>query len=629
MLISDSAVTRFVVIILELTVPLVVIRIVPGSKHLKFRKKEQIVRGRCNIACHTSCGVADIVGVLRHRLHNSPEIGGQRGHQAIGQRAGRRFAIAQQGFSHAGVLPSADIGVTVIHVEVASPTHATVILVIAKAHHRPADLAELPVDPVRPLLGGIVVEAQDKGADGKVGEGEIAHLPVDGDALGITHAPVVRTLIRIAGRPDRRPGIGVQRSIEQVHLHGTGLVCGGRVICALCHLDCNGGAAIGFACHGNRIAGNRHRGNAGGIGGGRDCPIARPGNRDGGGRSALVQSDIALIQGQAACRLSDFPYNCLGSDAAVTPLIIAGGRKGGVIIASISTAGCAADGQLCAVIVAPAGALRQSTISQAAALHRSCGNGCPLDLPLHAPGCNAAVAPLIVAGWGKGCRVAARIGGRCLSTNGQLGGVVVIPSGGLRLPSVGQAPALRGGLGNGGSAYRPSDFLCGVGAIAPSVSLFRSKGGDIVACVGAFGCAANGQGFRVIAVPVRALFAARIGQTAVLSRNRINGMGQLRDGFQSGIRSSQSIGSVCPCLVCHLCRVVRCFQCFRGLFIRSFRCFRCSSGGPFWSACFFTAWVLLIICCTTGLTIVLARTGSVSWILRIAAALYSGLSGTV
>lgn len=59
-----------------------------------------------------------------------------------------------------------------------------------------------------------------------------------------------------------------------------------------------------------------------------------------------------------------------------------------------------------------------------------------------------------------------------------------------------------------GSAYRPSDFLCGVGAIAPSVSLFRSKGGDIVACVGAFGCAANGQGFRVIAVPVRALFAA-------------------------------------------------------------------------------------------------------------------------
>lgn len=78
--------------------------------------------------------------------------------------------------------------------EVASPTHATVILVIAKAHHRPADLAELPVDPVRPLLGGIVVEAQDKGADGKVGEGEIAHLPVDGDALGITHAPVVCTL---------------------------------------------------------------------------------------------------------------------------------------------------------------------------------------------------------------------------------------------------------------------------------------------------------------------------------------------------------------------------------------------------------------------------------------------------
>ena len=203
-----------------------------------------------------------------------------------------------------------------------------------------------------------MVEAQDKGADGKVGEGEIAHLPVDGDALGIAHAPVVRPLIRIAGRPERRPGIGVQRSAEQVHLHGTGLVCGGCVVCALCHLDCNGGAAIGFACHGHRIAGNRHCGNAGGIGGGGDCSIARPGHRDGGGRSALVQGDIALIQGEATCRLSDFPCDRFGSSAAVTPLIIAGGREGGVITARIGTAACTTDGQLCAVIVAPAGALR-------------------------------------------------------------------------------------------------------------------------------------------------------------------------------------------------------------------------------------------------------------------------------
>lgn len=104
-----------------------------------------------------------LVGVLRHRLHNSPEIGGQRGHQAIGQRAGRRFAIAQQGFSHAGVLPSADIGVTVIHVEVASPTHATVILVIAKAHHRPADLAELPVVRCVPSLEELWLKPRIKG----------------------------------------------------------------------------------------------------------------------------------------------------------------------------------------------------------------------------------------------------------------------------------------------------------------------------------------------------------------------------------------------------------------------------------------------------------------------------------
>ena len=212
-------------------------------------------------------------------------------------------------------------------------------------------------------------------------------------------------------------------------------------------------------------------------------------------------------------------------------------------------------------------------------MHRGRSNGSPLDLPLHTLGGYGAIAPLIVAGWGKGCRVAACVGGRGLSSDSQLGAVVAVPGGALRRAGIGQAPALRGGLDNGGPAYRPGDFLRGVGVIAPSVALFGGEGGDIVASIGAFDCAANGQGFRVITVPVRALFAASIGQAAVLSRNRINGMGQLRDGLQSGIRSSQGIGSVCPCLGCYLCRVARCFQCFRGLFIRIFRSFRCSSGG--------------------------------------------------
>ena len=53
-------------------------------------------------------------------------------------------------------------------------------------------------------------------------------------------------------------------------------------------------------------------------------------------------------------------------------------------------------------------------------------------------------------------------------------------------------------------------------------------------------------------------------------------MGQLRNSLQCGIRSNQSIGSVCPRLGCYLCRIACCFQCFCSLFICIFCSPRCS-----------------------------------------------------
>ena len=149
----------------------------------------------------------------------------------------------------------------------------------------------------------------------------------------------------------------------------------------------------------------------------------------------------------------------------------------------------------------------------------------------------------------------------------------------MRRSGVGQAPALRGSLGDGGPAYRPGDLLGGVCTVAPSVTLLRREGCSIAACVGALSRAADGQGFRVVAVPGRALFAACIGQTAVLSGHCVNGMGQLSNGLQCGVCGGQGIGGVRPCLGRNLGRALRRRQCFSGLFVRIFSGFRCGGHG--------------------------------------------------
>ena len=152
------------------------------------------------------------------------------------------------------------------------------------------------MDAMRTFFAGIVVEPQNECVNRKVGEGEITHRAIDSNGFGITSTPVVCTLVGVAGCLDRCPAVSVKRGIEQVHLHCAGLIGWGRVVCTLCHFNGDRGAAIGFASYSDRVAGNRHCGNAGAAGGGGDHPVTGPGHGDGGGRSAFVQGDAGLIQ---------------------------------------------------------------------------------------------------------------------------------------------------------------------------------------------------------------------------------------------------------------------------------------------------------------------------------------------
>ena len=78
-------------------------------------------------------------------------------------------------------------------------------MAVYQGHLGAADLADLEVDPVVALSGGIVVEPDNIDIDREVGKIGVSHVPVDGDGLGVAHVPVVVPLAGVGNGLDGGP----------------------------------------------------------------------------------------------------------------------------------------------------------------------------------------------------------------------------------------------------------------------------------------------------------------------------------------------------------------------------------------------------------------------------------------
>ena len=115
-----------------------------------------------------------------------------------------------------------------------------IVVVVAQGHQLVTDLPQLEVDLVVPFSAGVVIEAGDECLDGEVGEGEALHGPVDGDRLGVAHAPHVGPVVGVTGRLDGSPAVAFQRIVEQVHGHAALLAGRGGVVGVRRHADGDG-----------------------------------------------------------------------------------------------------------------------------------------------------------------------------------------------------------------------------------------------------------------------------------------------------------------------------------------------------------------------------------------------------
>lgn len=141
--------------------------------------------------------VAHIIRVLGYRLHHIPQGGRQSRQQRIGRGACGCAGVAQQRFPHIAFFPTTTIAIIRIHIEIAIVVLITVILAIAKGNRCGADFANLEVNFVIPFLAAVVVEAQNEGVDGQIGESEVPNLAVDLNGLHITNRPIAGTLTGI------------------------------------------------------------------------------------------------------------------------------------------------------------------------------------------------------------------------------------------------------------------------------------------------------------------------------------------------------------------------------------------------------------------------------------------------
>ena len=351
MIIGHSTITSFVVVVLLLTVLLILVGPIPGSKNLKLGQQEQIICGRCHIA-GTVAATASIIRVLSHSLHHGKQIGRQRCHQTVLQRAGRGIAVAQKGFPHVRSIPTATVGVTGIHVEHCRAAGA-IVLAVAKSNGLPADFANLEVDAVASLFTGVVVEAQDENIDIEVGERIGSDLAIKSDSLGVAYRPIVCTLPGIADGLDDCPTVAAERFGHQRNGHRERLAGRCSIVGVCTHTDRNSGTAGRLCRHRNGGAGNAHRCNVRIVRGCSHRTAARPCDSDGARCLRVGQAQAACGQRNTASRLSDRPRSAFGRSRPIRPLIVGSRGKGGAVAASVGCAARAADRQLRTVIVAP------------------------------------------------------------------------------------------------------------------------------------------------------------------------------------------------------------------------------------------------------------------------------------
>ena len=230
------------------------------------------------------------------------------------------------------------------------------------------------------------------------------------------------------------------------------------------------------------------------------------------------------------------PRRIFSGHTSILPLVVFFRRKCRVVVARGNSAGSAAHGQLCAVIVAPTRALRPAGIGQRPGLTGHHRDLCPFNAPCGSLGGRASVLPLVVALWRKGRLIASRIGSAGGSAQGQLCAFVVGPVRCLCASGIGQRPGLAGHRHDRGPPDFPHYGFCLVGAVSPGVPLLRGKCGVIRTCVRPLGHAAHGHGLRVVAVPGRALLAAGVGQCSVLAGHSVDGVPNFCDGVQRRVR---------------------------------------------------------------------------------------------
>ena len=447
MIIGNLTVTGLVIIILKLIVLFIAICIASGTEHFKFSKIKQVISGCGDTSRRIRC-VTRVIRVFCHGLHHGQQIRRKRRHQAIGNRAGRRSAVAIQGFPLGTGIPTTNIGIRIIHVEITRTADIAVVTGITQANGGGSNLSDLEVNQVASFLGAVMVEAQNEHIDGQVGNCGIPNLSVDHNGLHITNSPIVGTLTGATHFPDGGPTVICQGACGQGDRHRTGFIGRGGIVGSSRNLHRDCGASL---CNGgNRYRSTRHThgGNTGITGSSRNSAIPGPCYCDGVRQLGGGKAHGSLVQRQASSGLSNRPSNRFGSGFAITPFVVCTGREGGVVASSVGSAGGSSKGHFGRIVVAPRRALGRTGIGKGSTLGRNRHRSLP-NRPCDAFCIRGAITPLILVLWRKSGRVGSGIGAGSNPAKGHGIGVIAVPRRALRLAVIGQCAALGGNNING------------------------------------------------------------------------------------------------------------------------------------------------------------------------------------
>ena len=209
----------------------------------------------------------------------------------------------------------------------------------------------------------------------------------------------------------------------------------------LSHRDRNGRRTRCFLGHRHGIAGNGRCRNTSRAG--------RCGNRAVTStcycdiNSRIVEQVIRrTIQAHRTCGLANGPTHVLGGRRTVRPLVVSSRGEDRRVATRIGGRSRTTNGQLRGVVTTPRRGLSAPGIGQCSALRRYRRYRGSANLPGHAHRVCSAIDPAVAVLRCKGRRIAAHIGGRRRTANGQLDGAITTPGRRLSAAGIGQATAL-------------------------------------------------------------------------------------------------------------------------------------------------------------------------------------------